>query len=99
MGIKGFIQRDNKRKKLVYKYYFIRKTLKKELSIVHSIKEKHKIHLKLQSLPRNSTTTRINRRCFLTGSTRSNFRYFGLSGHIIRKMFNKCLLPGTTRSS
>nr|YP_009121240.1 ribosomal protein S14 [Epipogium roseum]AII40850.1 ribosomal protein S14 [Epipogium roseum] len=99
MGIKGCIQKNNKLKNLVYKYYFIRQSLKKELSKVKSIKEKYKIYKKLQSLPRNSATTRIHRRCFFTGNTRSYFRYFGLSGHIIRKMFNKCLLPGTTRSS
>nr|AIS35812.1 ribosomal protein S14 [Epipogium roseum] len=97
MVIKGCIQK--KKKKLVYKYYFIRKSLKKELSKVKSMKEKHKIYLKIQSLPRNSATTRIHSRCFFTGNTRSNFKYFGLSGHIIRNMFNKCLLPGTTRYS
>nr|AIS35830.1 ribosomal protein S14 [Epipogium aphyllum] len=93
MKKKRCIQKENK------KYNLIRQSLKKELCKVKSINEKSQIYIKLQKLPRNSSTTRIYRCCFLTGRTRSNFRFFGLSGYIIREMFNKCLLPGTTTSS
>ncbi|KAL6492610.1 ribosomal protein S14, S11 [Orobanche gracilis] len=55
--------------------------------------------MKLQSPPRNSAPTRLNRRCFSTGRPRANYRDFGLSGHILREMVHACLLPGATRSS
>nr|YP_010996952.1 ribosomal protein S14 [Plumbago zeylanica]WPJ72651.1 ribosomal protein S14 [Plumbago zeylanica] len=99
MAKKSLIQREEKRQKLEQKFHLIRRSSKKEISKVPSLNEKWKIHGKLQSLPRNSTPTRLHRRCFLTGSPRANYRDFGLSGHILREMFHTCLLPGATRSS
>ncbi|KAI4965841.1 hypothetical protein ZWY2020_048064 [Hordeum vulgare] len=63
---------------------------------------------KLQSLPRNSAPTRLHRRClrarrkiFVSHATfpNTNYRHFGLSGHVLREMVYECLLPGATRSS
>nr|YP_009450114.1 ribosomal protein S14 [Burmannia oblonga]ANK36311.1 ribosomal protein S14 [Burmannia oblonga] len=99
MARKSLIQRDKKRYKLQQKYFFIRKLLKKKIRIVPSLNEKWKIHIKLQSLPRNSSSIRFHRRCFLTGRSRANYRDFGLSRHILLEMFYACLLPGVTRSS
>nr|QEG98398.1 ribosomal protein S14 [Burmannia itoana] len=99
MSRKSLIQRENKRQKLLKKYLLIRRSLKKEISKVHSLSEKWEIHRKLQSLPRNSSPIRLHRRCFMTGRPRANYRDFGLSGYILRKMVHACLLPGATRSS
>nr|YP_009144977.1 ribosomal protein S14 [Dieffenbachia seguine]AKJ83480.1 ribosomal protein S14 [Dieffenbachia seguine] len=99
MAKKSLIQRERKRQKLEQKYHLIRRSLKKEISKILSLSEKWEIHGKLQSLPRNSAPTRLHRRCFLTGRPRGNYRDFGLSGHILRKMVHTCLLPGATRSS
>nr|QAX91755.1 30S ribosomal protein S14 [Berneuxia thibetica] len=99
MARKSLIQREKKRKKLEQKYRSIRRSLKKEIRKVHSLSEKWELHGKLQSPPRNSSPTRLHRRCFLTGRPRANYRDFGLSGHILREMFHACLLPGATRSS
>ena len=99
MAKKSLINREKKRQKLEQKYHLIRRSSKKEISQVSSLIDKWKIHGKLQSLPRNSAPTRLHRRCFSTGRPRGNYRYFGLSGHILREMFHACLLPGTTRSS
>nr|YP_004940604.1 ribosomal protein S14 [Neottia nidus-avis]AEJ88703.1 ribosomal protein S14 [Neottia nidus-avis] len=99
MARKSLIQREKKRCKLEQKYYLIRRSSKKEISKVPSLKEKWKIHGKLQSPPRNSAYIRLHRRCFLTGRPRANYRDFGLSGHILREMVHACLLPGATRSS
>nr|WCQ78572.1 ribosomal protein S14 [Galeola lindleyana] len=99
MARKSLIQRENKRHKLEQKYYWIRRSSKKEISKVSSLREKWKIHGKLQSSPRNSTPIRLHQRCFLTGRPRANYRDFGLSGHILREMVHACLLPGVTRSS
>jgi len=84
---------------LEQKYHLIRRYLKKEISKVSSLSDKWEIHIKLQSLPRNSAPTRLRRRCFLTGRPRANYRDFGLSRHILREMVHAGLLPGATRSS
>lgn len=99
MAKKSLIQREKKRQKLEQKYHWIRRSLKNKISKVVSLSDKREIHGKLQSLPRNSASTRLRRRCFLTGRPRANYRDFGLSGHILREMVHACLLPGATRSS
>nr|ASN79084.1 ribosomal protein S14 [Pterospora andromedea] len=99
MARKSLIQREKKRKKLEQKYNLIRRSSKKEISKIHSLGDRWKIHGKLQSPPRNSAPTRLHRRCFSTGRARANYRDFRLSGHILREMVHACLLPGATRSS
>jgi small subunit ribosomal protein S14 len=99
MAKKSLIQREKKRQRLEQKFRLIRRSSKKELSKAMSVSEKWEIHGKLQSLPRDSSPTRLHRRCFLTGRPRANYRDFGLSRHILREMFHACLLPGATRSS
>nr|YP_004123444.1 ribosomal protein S14 [Rhizanthella gardneri]ACU46604.1 ribosomal protein S14 [Rhizanthella gardneri] len=99
MAKMGWMQRENKRQKLEQKYAWIRRSFKKEISKVTSLGEKWKIHVKLQSPPRNSAPIRLHRRCFLTGRSRANYRDFGLSGHMLLEMFHSGLLPGATRSS
>nr|YP_009689763.1 ribosomal protein S14 [Allium ampeloprasum]QEF30024.1 ribosomal protein S14 [Allium ampeloprasum]UVF30774.1 ribosomal protein S14 [Allium ampeloprasum]WOK03550.1 ribosomal protein S14 [Allium ampeloprasum] len=99
MARKCLIQKEKKRQKLEQKYHLIRRSLKKEISKVPSLSEKWEIHGKLQSLPRNSASIRLHRRCFLTGRPRANYRDFGLSGHVLREIVHACLLPGATRSS
>ena len=99
MARKCLIQREKKRQKLEQKYHLIRRSLKNEISKVPSLSEKWEIHGKLQSLPRNSASIRLHRRCFLTGRPRANYRDFGLSGHVLREIVHACLLPGATRSS
>lgn len=99
MAKKSVIHREKKREKLEQKYHLIRRSSKQEINKAPSLIQKWKIHEKLQSLPRNSAPTRLHRRCFLTGRPRGNYRYFGLSRHILLEMFHAALLPGTTRSS
>nr|WOC91397.1 ribosomal protein S14 [Utricularia graminifolia] len=99
MARKGLIMREKKRQKLEQKYHLIRRSSKEEISEATSLREKRAIYVKLQSPPRNSAPTRLRRRCWLTKRPRANYRDFGLSGHILREMFHRCLLPGATRSS
>nr|YP_009454445.1 ribosomal protein S14 [Daniellia pilosa]AUF70259.1 ribosomal protein S14 [Daniellia pilosa] len=99
MASKGLIQREKKRQKLEQKFHLIRGSSKKEIKKFPSLSDEWEIHGKLQSPPRNSTPTRLHRRCVLTGRPRANYRDFGLSGHILREMVHACLLPGAIRSS
>lgn len=99
MARKSVIQREKKRQKLEQKYQLIRRSSKKEIRKLPPLSDKQELYGKLQSLPRNSAPTRLRRRCVSTGSPRANYRDFGLSRHVLRKMVQACLLPGATRSS
>nr|YP_009435588.1 ribosomal protein S14 [Lobelia spicata]ATG25589.1 ribosomal protein S14 [Lobelia spicata] len=99
MARKSLIQREKKRQKLEQKYRLIRRSSKKEIRKLPSLSDKQELYGKLQSLPRNSAPTRLRRRCVSTGRPRANYRDFGLSRHVLRKMVHACLLPGATRSS
>nr|YP_009562300.1 ribosomal protein S14 [Trichomanes trollii]QAV57657.1 ribosomal protein S14 [Trichomanes trollii] len=99
MAKKSLIQKENKKNKLVKKYHSVRQSLKREMKQSLSIQNKLEISKRLQSLPRNSAPTRLHNRCSLTGRPRSNYRYFGLSRHVLREMVHACLLPGVIKSS
>jgi small subunit ribosomal protein S14 len=99
MAKKSMIERDNKRKKLAHKYFELRKELKNLMKQSSSIDEKCQLHRELQKLPRNSSSTRITRRCFVTGRPKAVYRDFGLSRHVLREMAHACLLPGVIKSS
>lgn len=99
MAKKSLIQRELKRQELERKYTHIRNSLKREIKNASSLDEKWKFRKELQFLPRNSAPNRLRRRCFLTGRSRSNYRDFGLSRHLLREMAHSCLLPGVTKSS
>jgi small subunit ribosomal protein S14 len=99
MASKSWILREKKKQKLEQKYHLIRRSSKNKISKVSSLSDKSEIHRKLQSLPRNSASTRLHRRCFSTGRTRAHYRDFGLSGYRLREMVHAGLLPGATRSS
>ncbi|KAI3872915.1 hypothetical protein MKX03_029957 [Papaver bracteatum] len=90
MARQSLIQREKKRQKLEQKYHLIRQSLKKELRKVPSLSDKWEIYRKLQSPPRNSTPTRLSRRCFSTERPRAYYQDFGLSGHILREMVHAC---------
>jgi small subunit ribosomal protein S14 len=100
MAKKSLIQREYKRQKLEEKYRLIRQSLKNQIKVSSlSTQKTREIQRKLQSPPRNSAPIRLHRRCLVTGRPRANYRDFGLSGHILRKMVHACLLPGATKSS
>ena len=82
MARKALIQNNLKREKLVKKYLKKRLDLKKDS----------------QKFPRNSSTTRLKKRCFSTGNTRGVYKFFGLSRHKTRDYFNLGFLPGVTKS-
>jgi small subunit ribosomal protein S14 len=85
--------------KLALKYENKRKELKS--IIIERRKNKDvdpsrhmKAVLALHSLPRNSSKTRIRRRCAITGRGRGVFRLFGICGMKIRELAMLGQLPG-----
>jgi len=99
MAKKSIKERENKRKKLVAKYFSKRLELKKQIKINNNFNQQLKIQTELQKLPNNSSKIRLRNRCWLTGRSRGFYCDFGVSRHVLREMAHNCLLPGITKSS
>jgi small subunit ribosomal protein S14 len=94
------INRDNKRIKLIAKHRAQRAELRAKIKDPNlDFDEKHAAQVKLEKLPRNSCSTRLTRRCALTGRSRSVYRKFGLSRIMLRQLALEGKIPGMTKSS
>jgi small subunit ribosomal protein S14 len=100
MAKQSQVLRDRKREKLIEKYADKRRELRKRLNdATVSIDEKIEIQQKFAKLPRNSCPTRLNRRCRISGRSRSYYRKFGISRIALRDLALKGHLPGVRKSS
>ena len=63
------------------------------------IEERFKATLKLASLPRDGSKTRVRNRCEITGRRRAFLRRFRLSRITFRELASAGMLPGVTKSS
>ncbi len=99
MAKKSIIEREKKRKKIVAKYAEKRQALIEQFENAASQTEKLEIHRQIQQLPRNSSRTRVNNRCWVTGRPRGVYRDFGLSRNVMREWAHEGLLPGVVKSS
>ena len=92
--------RDKRRKALIEKYAERRAELRKRLNDREvSIEEKLQIQEAFAKLPRNSCPTRLNRRCEISGRSRSYYRKFGVSRIALRDLALRGQLPGMRKSS
>ncbi len=100
MAKKGFIERNNKRKKLSARFAERRKALKAVADDrSRPAEERFEARLKLAKLPRNSAPIRVRNICELTGRTRSTYRKFRLSRIKLRELAAQGLIPGMVKSS
>ena len=100
MAKKSQVNRDNKRKALIEKYAERRAELRKRLKDPSvSIEEKFEIQEAFAKMPRNSCSTRLNRRCEISGRSRSYYRKFGISRIALRELALRGQLPGMRKSS
>jgi small subunit ribosomal protein S14 len=100
MATKAKIATNEKKKKLVSKYAAKRIALKALISDPKAGEaDKAAAVAKLNSLPRNSSRTRVRNRCALTGRPRAVYRKFGLSRIAIREKGLAGEIPGLTKSS
>ena len=88
MAKKSWLARQKKREMLVAKYAEKRK----ELIAARDYEA-------LQKLPRNSSATRLNNRCSLTGRSRAYYRRFGISRIMLRELALLGQIPGVTKAS
>jgi small subunit ribosomal protein S14 len=96
----ALINREDKRRKMVKKFAAKRAELK---AIIQDVKrddaERMDARMKLQSLPRNASESRLRNRCQLTGRPRGVFRKFGLCRNMIRVIAMKGEIPGVVKAS
>ncbi len=100
MAKRSQVLRDKRRKVLIEKYAERRAELRKRLNDREvSIEEKLQIQEEFAKLPRNSCPTRLNRRCEISGRSRSYYRKFALSRIALRDLALRGQLPGMRKSS
>ena len=88
MATTAWKNRYKKRLELVAQYADLRRKLKAERN-----------YAALAKLPRNSSPTRLARRCEITGRRRSYYRKFKISRIVMRDLAHKGLIPGMRKSS
>ncbi|MFB4165293.1 30S ribosomal protein S14 [Alteribacillus sp. JSM 102045] len=88
MARKAKVAKEQKRQELVEKYADLRKELKDSGD-----------YEALRKLPRDSSPTRRNNRCGMTGRPRGYMRKFNLSRIAFRELAHKGQVPGVKKSS
>lgn len=100
MAKKSMIQRELKREKLVAKYAQKRAELKAVILDINSTEEqKWEAQIKLQKLPVNSSASRVQRRCKITGRPHAVYRKFGLCRNKLREYAMAGDAPGLKKAS
>ncbi len=100
MAKTSWIERNEKRKKLVARHKDQRKELKATIkSLTASPAEKELANRKIQALPRNSSPSRVVNRCAMTGRSRAFVRRFGLSRIAFREQALQGNIPGVRKAS
>lgn len=88
MAKKSMVARDAKRERMINQYAAKRAELKAAGDLEG-----------LARLPRNSSPTRLTRRCYETSRSRGYMRRFGLSRISFREHASQGEIPGVTKSS
>ena len=100
MAKKSSVEKNNRRRKMAKTLANRRAKLK---AIVQDkkapIEDRFAATLKLATLPRNSSATRIRNRCEITGRPRGYYRKQKMSRIALRELGNKGLIPGLVKSS
>ena len=100
MAKKSMIAREFKRIKTVAKFAEKRASLKAIVNDTNaSSEERYEASIKLQKLPRNSSPSRVVRRCQITGRPHAVYRKFGLSRIKLREAAMRGDIPGLVKSS
>ena len=100
MAKKAMIQRELKRLKMVEKYSAKRLALKRVIRDINaSDDEKELAQRKLNSMPRDSSPSRMRKRCSITGRPHGVYRKFGLARNKLRESAMRGEIPGLTKAS
>ena len=100
MAKKSMIAREQKRMKIAAKYSAKRKELKNIIDNASSSEDQvWEAKQKLQSLPRDASPCRQQRRCRLTGRPHAVYRKFGLCRNQLREIAMRGDVPGLRKAS
>lgn len=100
MAKKSMIAREVKRAELTAKYASKRAELKAIIVSPSSNDEQvFEAQLKLQKLPRDSSASRRQRRCRVTGRPHAVYRKFGLCRNKLREAAMRGDVPGLVKAS
>ncbi|MDH5190145.1 MAG: 30S ribosomal protein S14 [Gammaproteobacteria bacterium] len=100
MAKTSMINRDVKRKKMVARFAAKRAALKAKLIDPNiSDEEREAARIKFQSLPRDSSPTRVRNRCRITGRPHGYYRKFGLCRNKLREAAMRGDIPGLVKAS
>lgn len=96
----AMIEREKKRARTVAKFSEKRRNLKAIVSdMTLADKERWEAQIKLQKLPRDSSPTRGQNRCRITGRPHGVYRKFGLCRNKLREAAMRGEVPGLVKSS
>ena len=100
MAKKSMIAREAKRAQLAAKYADKRAALKATINSPSSSDEEvWEAAMQLQKLPRDSSLSRKQRRCRITGRPHGVYRKFGLCRNKLREAAMRGDVPGLVKSS
>ena len=100
MAKKSAIENNRKRQRLTASFASRRASLKAiVMDRSKPAEERFKAQLKLATLPRNSSKSRIRNRCELTGRPRGFYRKMKISRIALRDLASNGQLPGMVKSS
>lgn len=100
MAKKSMIAREVKREKMVKKYAARRAALKAVIYATNSTPEQVDVAVqKLQQQPRNASSSRLQRRCRVSGRPHAVYRKFGLCRNKLREAAMRGDVPGLVKAS
>lgn len=104
MAKKSMVERELKRAKLAARYAAKRADIKAQLQKAYAADQTDQelimqLQMQLQELPVNSSKSRRQRRCRITGRPRGVYRKFGLGRNKLREYAMMGLIPGLEKAS
>ena len=100
MAKKSMVARENKRARTVAKYAAKRAKLKETIADVNATDDAGwEAQVALQTLPRNASPVRQQRRCQITCRPHGVYRKFGLCRNKLREAAMRGDVPGLVKSS
>jgi small subunit ribosomal protein S14 len=100
MAKTSMIEREKRREKLVKQHAAKRARLKETIRSPKSTDaEREEAASKLQTMPRDTSASRLRNRCAITGRPRGTYRKFGLARTKLREATMRGDIPGLRKAS
>uniref|UniRef100_A0A3B0MSS7 Ribosomal protein S14p/S29e, putative n=2 Tax=Theileria annulata TaxID=5874 RepID=A0A3B0MSS7_THEAN len=91
---RAIVIRARRRKYMKTIYYFVRRKYKEYIKNSRNISELMYWKYKLDSLPKDSSSTKFHHYCPISGRFRAYYSFFGLGRHFLREYVNMGYIPG-----